>query len=64
MVKPLKTAGQEILTVRLPKAGSWVDIDVAGRYPRASIDHRGAVIEIHLAYGRTLSDRQLVEFDS
>ena len=64
MVKPLKTAGQEILAMSLPKAGSWVDIDVAGRYPRASIDHMDAVIEIHLAYGRTLSDRHVAEFDS
>jgi hypothetical protein len=48
----------------LPNAASWVDIDVAGKYPRASIDYMGAVIVIHIAYGRPISDRHVVEFDS
>src|SRR5262249_39941625 len=44
---PGVTATEETLELELPKDGSWVELIVAGAFPRASTDDKDAIIEVH-----------------
>jgi len=46
-ITPGATATEQTLQLVLPKDGSWVDLFVAGSFPRASSADKDAIIEVH-----------------